>query len=463
MNGFSHHVHERLLAAGAKPGDRLLLGLSGGQDSTALLLALRDGWGLPGRIAAAHLDHGIREGSGEEAGKVAQLCSSLGVPLLTGRLDPREVRTLARQRGSLEAALRELRYTFLRSSSEAFGAKWVLTGHTLDDQVETVLFRVLRGMNPMSFSGIPETRPPYLRPLLGFQRAQTLSFCLESGVEPLVDPSNLEVRFARNRIRSVTVPFLKNTFHRDLEGLVLRMGSAAGGLAAAVGGILRSGFPEVFDALTGDLSADGLRSMPIPLREALIADFLRERTGRWPSASLLREVTRRLSRARPGGPMSLPGGLVLFTAEGKVSIREPKRREENDVPVVPVPLPVPGTVRFEASGITLTSAVFALGADMCFPAGDTALLRKNGLQPPLRVRRRQAGDRFTPLGSSRSKKLKEFFIDRKVPRLERDRIPLVLDSRGEILWVAGVELSGKAALQGYEGEEAVLIRISRKK
>jgi len=462
MDAFSSLIHERLRFLGARPEDPVLVGLSGGQDSTALLLALVDGWCPAGDIAAAHLDHAVREGSAQEAGKVEGFCRSLGIPILQGRLDPDQVHLLSRKKGSMEASMRELRYGFLRSCAASRGAKWVLTGHTLDDQVETILFRVLRGMNPMSFSGIPEKRPPFLRPLLGLTRRQTLSFCRERGIEPLVDPSNLDGRFARNRIRRDTIPSLKGSFHPDLEGLVLRLGSAAGQMGSLLEKIHREWFQELSDKQGGVLSGTGLKSLPPAFLEAVLAGFLREGIRQWPSKPLLNEVQRRIRNGREGGPVSLPGGGILVIREGKVSIRDRDTEVANDLPMDPVLLPLPGTLHFESSGITLSTGNIVLGGDFRFPAGDTVFVGKNRLKTPLWVRRRHPGDRFDPLGAGCRKKLKDFFIDRKIPRSCRDRIPLVLDNDGEILWVAGIEISQKAALKGYEGEEGVWIRIEGK-
>ncbi|MBN2719995.1 MAG: tRNA lysidine(34) synthetase TilS [Proteobacteria bacterium] len=458
MTAFSARVCERLRALGALPSHRVLVGLSGGRDSSALLLALASEKYFSRGIIAAHLDHGVREGSGQESGQVEALCRSLGIELLKGSLDGEQVHRITREKGSLEAALRELRYDFLRSCAASRKADWILTGHTRDDQVETILFRVLRRMDPLSFSGIPEKRPPFLRPLLGVSRRQTLSFCLEQGVAPLEDPTNLDVRFARNRIRERILPSLRESFHPEVEKMVLRMGDAARKMGSGMEGVLSAGSGWGIRLQEG-LNPEDLRLLPPAFGRAVLAGFLRQEAGKWPSGAVLEEAFRRILGSAHG-PMDLPGGHVLDLGPKRVYIRNRGPEPGNGIPSESVVLPVPGTLRFECPSMALV-AQKVVASDVFPCPGDTAMIREEGLRMPLMVRRRRPGDRFAPLGLGGGKKLKDFLIDRKIPRPERDRIPLVLDGEGEILWVAGVEISQKAALRGRPGENAVRIRIER--
>ena len=453
-------VRERLIVLGARTGDRCLLALSGGQDSTALLLALLAGWNCGNTVVAAHLDHAVREGSEEDLFRVKQLCGQLGVRFVGQRLDPEDVHTLGRKTGSLEGALRKFRYDFLLSSAASFGAKWVLTGHTSDDQAETVLFRVLRGMEPMSFSGMPERRSRILRPLLGYPRSQTLSYCREKGVEPLMDLSNFDCRHTRNRLRYETIPFLERKFHPGLRDLLLRVGSLSGRLDGLMETVLAPRFQGVFDPPGTHLLKGGLDALPPLLREHVVARFLKGGVGQWPSGSLLKEAFGRIRNGKRGS-MSLPGGMIMVGDEKGFSIRNGAPGKTSDVPMDPVPFPIPGVLRFDAAGITLFSEEITLKSPFSFPGGDTTLIRKSQLRSPLWVRRRVPGDRFIPLGMDGEKKLKDFLIDRKVPLPVRDFIPLVLDNDGQILWVGGVGISRNAALEGFEGEEAVLLRMER--
>ncbi|UCG37811.1 MAG: tRNA lysidine(34) synthetase TilS, partial [bacterium] len=168
MQSLPHIVRENLFALGAESDDACLVGLSGGADSTALILSTGGpGSAWKGPVVAAHLDHGVRECSASDRMWVENLCRELAVPLITHRIGDGELPALRKKTRSLEAAMRRIRYAFLLDAARSSGAKWVLTGLTSDDQVETVLFRVLRRMDPRSLAGIPPRREIILRPMLG--------------------------------------------------------------------------------------------------------------------------------------------------------------------------------------------------------------------------------------------------------------------------------------------------------
>jgi tRNA(Ile)-lysidine synthase len=157
--------------------------------------------------------------------------------------------------------------------------------------------------------------------------------------------------------------------------------------------------------------------------------------------------------------MSLPGGMILDSYGEKTYIYSRDRLERLTPLDKAVCLPVPGRLRMECAGVWITAHYGTLGEPGRFPAGNTVLIRKKGLKEPLWVRRRHPGDRFDPLGTGGAKKLKDFLIDRKIPSVRREMLPLIFDDEGDILWVAGIEISNKAALEGYEGEEAVVLRL----
>jgi tRNA(Ile)-lysidine synthase len=140
-------VKEKLISLGAKTTDSFLVAVSGGADSTALLLAMQAALGRAGDLTVAHLDHGVRPGSGQDMERVLELCRELGVRSITDQLDSDELGAQYRIDGSLEAGMRSLRYRFLFETARKRGSRWIVTGHTKDDQAETVLFRVTRGMD----------------------------------------------------------------------------------------------------------------------------------------------------------------------------------------------------------------------------------------------------------------------------------------------------------------------------
>src|SRR5207302_891141 len=203
----------RMLIA-ALPHGRVVVAVSGGPDSTALLIALQEA----GRdIVAAHYDHALRDGSDGVALQVTELCARLGVPLISER------RAEPLPKGSLQAAARQLRYAFLERARIAADAHLVATAHTADDVVEGVALHLMRGSGIAGFRGMPARRGHYVRPLLGFWRSEVREFLRRRGVVAYDDPANLEPRFARVRARLFILPALE----RDRPGILRRFHAAA--------------------------------------------------------------------------------------------------------------------------------------------------------------------------------------------------------------------------------------------
>jgi tRNA(Ile)-lysidine synthase len=229
---------EKLLAQSWPPeGWRdlsLVVAVSGGPDSVALLRALaasKNRGGRPGRIVVGHFNHRLRPQADDDAIFVTALAKRLSLPLELGEAD---VATLAADRGDgIEAAARDARYAFLRQVAEFKGARYVVTGHTADDQVETVLFNVLRGTGLAGLAGIPRVRQlgpavTLIRPLLAVRRCEVVAYLQDIEQEFCVDPSNASAEFTRNRLRQELLPQLRREFNPDIDGAIGRLAQLAG-------------------------------------------------------------------------------------------------------------------------------------------------------------------------------------------------------------------------------------------
>src|SRR5437660_11997559 len=201
------------------PFGRILVAVSGGPDSTALLLALHEA----GRdVVAAHYDHALRDGSDAVARPVAELCARLDVPLVAER------RTVPLANGSIQAAARTLRYAFLERASVAANAQWVALGHSADDVVEGVVMHLLRGCGLAGLRGMPARRGRFVRPLLSVWRSDVMAYLESTGVVAVEDPANSNLSYARVRMRKLVLPALE----RDRPGIVRRLHAAASSAAA---------------------------------------------------------------------------------------------------------------------------------------------------------------------------------------------------------------------------------------
>jgi len=209
-----------------------LVALSGGADSVALLramLAAKTAAGGSGRICAAHFNHGLRSSADEDERFVEQLCTHFDTPLNIGRA---ESSLAAQAADGVEAAAREQRYAFLLRAAEHFGARWVVTAHTADDQAETILHRVLRGSGVAGLAGIPRLRPlseavVIARPLLDCTRAEVVQYLSDLQQPHQEDESNQDVSFTRNRLRHQLLPLLRDTYNPQIDRSLVRLGSLA--------------------------------------------------------------------------------------------------------------------------------------------------------------------------------------------------------------------------------------------
>jgi tRNA(Ile)-lysidine synthase len=215
-------------------GSHLLLAVSGGADSVAMLraaAAAKERSHGSGRLFVAHLNHGLRgKESDSDAEWVRMLCDQLQVPLEVRNVD---ISSVAQQQGNgWEAAARTVRYEFLRSTAERLGARYVAVAHTADDQIETVLHRILRGtglrgLRGMQFARALSPSVSLVRPLLKLRRHQVLSYLADIGQEFRTDATNADIRFTRNRLRHELLPHLRANFNADVDDAMLRLAAQA--------------------------------------------------------------------------------------------------------------------------------------------------------------------------------------------------------------------------------------------
>ena len=448
---------------GLAPGDLVVVAVSGGPDSLALLHALagtRRQTSL--RLYAAHLDHGLRgEEARADAAFVAQACRGLGIGLTSESADTGAFRRAHRL--SLEDAARRLRYRFLARVAAELGARAVAVGHTLDDQAETVLMNIvrgagltgLRGMSESSTRRIEGTDVNLFRPLLaGVSRSDTEGYCAALGLEPRHDSSNTSLLMLRNRIRHEVMPSLAN-INPQVRDAVLRLSESARRDLAYLERAVDDAWNDVARVRSDRILVD--RAGFAGLYASVGAHLLRRAVGLASdglSDLALSHVDEMLELA--GGPagrsIDLPGGLV-FTVGYREATLGP-----NGLETCPLPR-LAGEVEIEVPGETevggwLVVAGAADGTRDAEAGSISASVSPNAAQGGLRVRGRRPGDRFQPLGMSGTKKLQDFMVDCRIDRSWRDRIPLVVGENG-IAWVVGWRLAEWARPSGA-GDDVTL-------
>lgn len=429
-------------------GDAVLIALSGGADSVALLvllLQLAPEWGL--RLHALHVDHGLRPESGRDADFVRGLCGRLGVPLDVARVTVPAA-------GSVEAAARAARYAALEAAAERIGARRIALGHTADDQAETVLMRIIEGAGVRGLAGIPPVRGRIVRPLIGEPRAALVAMLREARIDWVEDASNRDPRFLRNRVRHELLPLLAGSYHHDVAAALRRLGRLARETTDALD---RMAGAELARLAVAD--GDEALVLPLPalagLPSAVAAEVLRQAAVRLGARAPLRAWAHRglrriLVQPSPRRAFRL-GGVTIEASCGRL------RLGSRPAPALaPRELAVPGSVVLPEAGLVLEASVrprsgYALPRDPCRVAFDAA-----SVPGPLLVRARHRGDRLVPFGSAAERRLKTILIDAKVPRWERDRVPIV-EAAGEILWVAGRR---RAALAPVTEATATVVELS---
>jgi tRNA(Ile)-lysidine synthase len=447
------------------PGDGILVACSGGPDSVALvelLLRLREEMSLD--LSVAHFNHRLRPSARDDEAFVRKMCDLRRLPLTAGS---RNVRLFARRRRlNLEEAGRELRYAFLTAAAGKSGATKIATGHTLNDQAETVLMRMMRGAGLKGLGGIApvaEAGPALIiRPLIGMKREDVLDFLREEGISFREDETNLDRRFLRNRIRRDLIPSLEKTYEPRVVEHLARLAEIAREEDGLLDDFVR-GLAREFVAGTGAgirLDAKTLAVLSPGLARRVAREFLRELKGDLKAVSF--HDVDALLRLREGKALPFGKGLVLRREKGEVRLRNIQERH-----------PAAREVLWDGRGLLSRepAAWSFVGKKRKLRKGESAAARREDdrlrvvvdadkLDFPLLVRERRPGDRFRPLGAPGRKKLKEVLRAKGISSEERDRIPVFL-SGGEIVWVPGLPVAERFKVDG-DTQTVFIIEKSRR-
>lgn len=432
---FADNFFKRLNSDGLiRPQERILVALSGGSDSVALLHLLCSTVApLQLFLAAAHLDHGIRPQSGDDADFVRSLCAQLQIPLVCERVDVPAL--AAQEKVGLEEAGRMARQAFLLREAARLGCTKIALGHHRGDQAETLLHHLGRGCGLHGLAAMRRRRGLFVRPLLGFSKAELLAYLAEIGAEFVTDASNDELDFTRNRIRHQILPLFASLNPRIETTL-----AALADLAAQEDDYWRLEV-ERLAAILVVREGSGLR-LNVPAlcalhpaqRFRLLHHLLTPFAQAKKKEVGLRHVAALdllLTSAAPQGEVHLPGARAI------------RRYDELSLRSQPLSSPLIWSLEISEPGLyrlpTGEELRVEVGVTLASAAGDMVEFDATALTFPLTVRTVQPGDRMRCAGMSGRKRLKELMMERKIPREER-RTLCVLE-KDEILWIVGIRRS----------------------
>ncbi|MEN6520228.1 MAG: tRNA lysidine(34) synthetase TilS [Armatimonadota bacterium] len=421
-------------------GDRIIVAVSGGADSVALLHVLwtmKDEFNLD--LIAAHMNHGIRgEDADRDALFVQELAARLKIASVVEKVDVPAFRKKARL--GLEEAARKVRYDFLESIASDAGAARVAVAHTADDQVETVLLNIIRGTGPDGVSGMPEVRGRIIRPLIDTFRADVEAYLHENGLDWATDVTNLALDYTRNRVRLQLIPFLEDKFNPRVKDALLSLSRLVRDENEAIKAATELEFAAAakeagYESVV--LDASRLRNLPLALLRRCIRKAVELVKGDLRDVEYIQ--TERIADsiiAKEDVALTLPSGKVYarFTGDELRIFRivEPAKFD------IEKELEIGGRTEVPELGVLFETKF--VPANIRPEKPSQAVINPKKIKGKLILRTWRRGDRILPLGMTGHKKLQDLFTDAKTPRRERGLVPVITDDE-KIIWVAGYTIS----------------------
>jgi tRNA(Ile)-lysidine synthase len=448
-------------------GQDVLVAVSGGADSVAMLLALTELKRLLGlRLMAAHLNHHIR---GNEAKKDAEfvrtLAAKLKIPFVGGDAD---VPRLAKSRGlSMEMAAREARYEFLADAARKKGADMIVTAHTADDQAETVLLKLCRGAGPRGLSGIPRETAingmRVVRPLLDVTRVEIESFLRQRKQAWREDRTNRDTAYLRNLVRHELLPMLESRLNPGIRAALIRTADILREEDDLLDALARTVLVAPASGRHGALEITKLAKQPLALRRRAICLWLSDSGVPRDAIDFgsIERVEKLMAQKKGSGRVEVAGAWLVRRRYNRIEIVHPTSAISGSWSAM---LKVPGRTILKEMGLRISISLKPglvrqknprLGRLPAF----ASLRRRRSKSLRLLVRSWQPGDRMKPFGMKGSKKLQDIFVDEKVPATERNNVP-VFECDGEIVWIPGYRVA-----RGWEvrnpADVAIQVRVER--
>ena len=445
-----------------KSGDKILVGLSGGPDSVCmlnLLCSIRDEEKI--EVAAAHINHMLR---GEEADKDEEyskrLCESLGVRFFSKKID---INKYALETGkSSELAGREARYDFFDEIINKINFNKIATAHNANDQAETILMRIMRGTGLEGLGGIPvEREGKYIRPILFMKREEVEQYCKENNLNPHIDATNLERIYSRNKVRLDILPYMKNNFNPNIVETINRMALLLQDDNEFIEGEVSKAYKDnCFERENSIVISKNLFN----IHSAIVTRVIRKALFAINKSNYDMEMKNiediiELSNLGTNKRVDLPKDIYAENVYGDIIIRKKeyiKNKLSNELTLNKKDI-LHNEVIFDEYIIN-----FDVVNNKDIKQENDEVVKNFDYDKinNVTIRYRKDGDRITPLGMKGSKKLKDIFIDMKIPKEKRDEIPLI-QFNDDISWIVGIKMSDKFKIT-KETKHILKVSVKRK-
>ncbi|MCT4620717.1 MAG: tRNA lysidine(34) synthetase TilS [Marinisporobacter sp.] len=431
-----HHMFQK--------GDGIVIGVSGGPDSMTLLHLLyriREEYDL--NLYAVHLNHQFRgKEADEDAEYVRKFCENIGIKSF---IFSENITTYSNEKGiTFEEAGREIRYKLFHEVMKDMKANKIAVAQNMDDQAETLLMRLMRGSGVEGLSAIDYVREDkIIRPILDITREEIESYCRKYDLHPRIDKTNLEAVYTRNRIRLELIPYIEEHFNRNIKQVLARTTN----LIKEDKDFLNLSAEEAYRKLTKKenseiiICKEAYERQHIAIKKRILRKAIFEIQGDLKDIQNkhIQKVLNLIQYGQVGGHIDLPRKLYVVLDYKNVVIGKGKRKIENND--FEYNINIGETLNIKELNTTLRAVVVEHKELKNISKGkNEKYFDFDKIKNNMIVRNRKNGDRFIPLGMKGSKKLKDFFIDQKISREERDKIPLVCDGE-KIIWVIGHRMS----------------------
>jgi tRNA(Ile)-lysidine synthase len=430
-----------------KNTESILLGVSGGPDSLVMLelfFKFKNYFGI--NIAAAHLDHLFRVESTSEADFVEEKAKNMGLEFYRKKVDVPKI--VEEEKMSAESAARRERFKFFREIYFKFGFDLLALAHHRDDQVETILLNIFRGSGLRGLSGIEKRLSlndmEIIHPLLNLSKKEIIKYCSDHQLKPRIDKSNKENIYSRNIIRNKILPIVEEEINPSVRKVIARNADL---IAEEENFLDKSAEKKFLKALISSnnkilkLDLNIIKKYDNVILRRILRKAYQQLNNSLDDLYLdhILELEKLLSNTSTGRGIDLPGDIKVIINYQELVFSK-KGMIEEDLIKEKIKLNL-NTKQYYDYGFTITTSV-AEAEDIEFNLdNNTAVLDLDKLNLPLYFRSRKPGDSFVPLGMKGEKKIKDFLIDEKVPRYNRDSIPIIVDSEDNIVWLAGFRIS----------------------